>query len=438
MSNDPVLYEISAAKVTMLLKQPFYGSMIMNLDVVDASKWCRSFTTDGQKFYFNRDFLKSLERKEIVWALGHVVGHIIFDHIGRRNSRDPKIWGAATDYINNYILEKELVEIYKIAQRPRLDGVFFDEKYNDKDWTAEKVYEDLKNNSLDLSFTIDEHGDVCQADDGSGDVKVTVQGGPNGPPSFSKDDMEKLRDKIKKQVVTAAKVAGVGKTPAGVMRLIKEFMEPVIDWVSVLEAEIQSMVKDDFTFLLPSKRSFSIPKIKGFDSGLNSACIGSGIILPGHNFKKMIDIAFVIDASGSMSDEMVQDAVSELKGIVEVYEDFKITVWSFDTKVYNPKIFTPQNIDEITSYGLVGRGGTDFMVNWEFMMNPAQFGFEGFEEPIEADKLVFFTDGYDDTSRIPKDFIDTLWIVHGNDRFIEPFGRQIKYESREKRYSKRK
>ncbi|AXH72919.1 MAG: putative metallopeptidase domain [Caudoviricetes sp.] len=437
MSEDPILNEISGAKVTMLLKQPFYGSMIMNLDVVDASKWCRSFTTDGEKFYYNRDFMKSLERKEIVWVLGHVVGHIIFDHIGRRNGRDVNLWGASTDYINNYMLEKELVETYKIARRPLHDGVFYDDKYNDTDWTAEKIYNDLKDNSLTLNLTIDEHGDIVN-EEGSGEsVSVTIQGGPDGPPSFSKDDMEKLRDKIKQQVVVASKAAGTGKTPRGILLLIKEFMEPVIDWVSLLEAELQSLVVDDFTFLNISKRSFSIPKLKNFNSGLDSLGIGSGIVLPGHNFKKMIDIAFVIDASGSMTDDMVFDAMSELKGIVESYEDFKVTVWSFDTKVYNPKVFTPMNIDEILTYSLVGRGGTNFMINWEFMQNPKPFGFEGFEDPIEVDKLVFFTDGCDDVSRLPKDFVDTLWIITGKYKFVEPFGRVVKYEPRDKRYGKR-
>lgn len=435
--SDPILEEITRAKVTLFFKSVFWGAMAMNLDPVDASKWCRSFTTDGIKFYYNRDFMKSLQRKEVVWVICHTVGHIIYDHLGRRNGRDVNRWGAATDYINNYSIEKELVEKADIAQRPKLDGVFYHEKYDDVNWTAEKIYKDLEENSITIDMTIDAHGDISEGDGGSEgkSVQVTIQGGPDGPPSFTEDDMAKLRDKIRKQIMTAARAAGCGKVPAAIMRMIKEFMEPQIDWVSVLEAEIQSTVKDDFTFLIPSKRSWSIPKIKGFDNGLGTS-LGSGIILPGHNFKKTIDIAFVIDASGSMSDDMVTDGLSELKGIVELYADFRVMVWSVDTKIYNPKVFTPQNVDELLDYGLVGRGGTDFMENWKFMMNPEPYGYEDFKEPIEPDKLVFFTDGYDDTSNIPE-WCDTLWIIHGNDNFKEPFGRQVKYEDKETRQKRR-
>lgn len=437
MSNDdPIQKAISSAKVHLFMRQPFYGSIMMNLDSVDASKWCRSFTTDGAKFYYNRDFIKSLKRPELVWVLGHVVGHIVFNHLGRKGNRDANRWGAATDYLNNFVLEKELVEQYKIAQRPKMDGIFYDIRYND-DLTSDQIYEDLEKNSIEVEVGIDDHLDL--GDDQKGEkVKVTIQGGPDGPPSMTQDDLDLLRDKIRQQVMVAAKTAGAGKTPGAILRMIEEFTNPVMDWVTLLEMEIQSTVKDDFTFLNPSKRSWAIPPIKNkdgtiVDNGLAGTGIGSGIILPGHNFKNSIDIAFVIDASGSMSDEMVADALSELKGIVEMYEDFKVTVWSFDTDVYNPKIFTPQNIDEIYDYGLVGRGGTDFMVNWEFMKDPTGWNFEGFEDEIMPKKLVFFTDGYPCGDWGDEMWCDTLWIIHGNDQIVAPWGKTAYYQDEEKR-----
>lgn len=433
MSNDdPVEKAISSAKIHMFMRQPFYGSLIMNLDAVNASKWCRSFTTDGAKFYYNRDFIKSLSRPELVWVLGHVVGHIVFNHLGRRGGRDPNRWGAATDYLNNFMLEKELVEKYSIAERPKMDGIFYDMRYNDE-MTSEQIYEDLEKNSIEVEVTLDDHLDL--GDDKKGEkVKVTVQGGPDGPPSMTQDDLDNLKDKIQQQVMYAAKCAGAGKTPGAILRLIEEFTSPVMDWVTLLEMEIQSTIKDDFTFIRPSKRSWSIPKVKGENGreieGNFAGCgVGSGIILPGHNFKNTIDIAFCIDASGSMTDEMVADALSELKGIVEMYSDFKVTVWSFDTDVYNPKVFTPQNIGEIYDYGLVGRGGTDFMVNWEFMKNPSKWNFEGFSEEIMPKKLVFFTDGYPCGEWGDELWCDTLFIIHGNDKIVAPFGKTAYYQT---------
>lgn len=424
MADDPIQKAISSAKVHMFMRQPFYGSIIMNLDTVDASKWCRSFTTDGTKFYYNRDFIKSLKRTQLVWVLGHVVGHIVFNHLGRRGSRDPNRWGAATDYLNNFMLEKELVEKEKIAERPVMDGIFYDTRYSDE-MTSDQIYEDLEKNSVECELTLDDHVDLGDdSKDGKNKVKVTVQGGPDGPPQITQEDLDLLRDKIQQQVMVAAKCAGAGKTPGAILRLIEELTSPVMDWVTLLEMEIQSTIKDDFTFIRPSKRSWSVPKNKKDDLP---------IILPGHNFKNTIDIAFCIDASGSMSDDMVADALSELKGIVEMYSEFKVTVWSFDTNVYNPKIFTPQNIDEIYDYGLVGRGGTDFTVNWEFMKNPEKWGFDGFVDPIEPNKLVFFTDGYPCGDWGDEHWCDTLWIIHGNDKIVAPFGKTAYYQDQETR-----
>lgn len=433
MSNDPIEKLLSSAKITLFWKAPFYGAIIMNLDTVDASKWCRTFTTDGQKFYYNRDFIKKLKNKsQVIWCLAHVVGHIVFGHLGRRGSRDPNRWGAATDYLTNFMNEKELVEKAKIAERPEMDGIFYDERYNDE-MTSEQIYDDLEKNSKEFEMSIEDHQDIGGS--GSKKVKVTIQGGPDGPPQLSEDDLEKLREKIFSQVMTAAQVAGAGRTPAAVQRLIEQFTNPVIDWTTLLEMEIQSTIKDDFTFMNPSKRSWSIPKVNGDKNALP-------IIMPGHNFKKMIDIAFIIDASGSMSDEMVSDALSELKGIVEMYSDFRVVVWSFDTQIYNPKVFTPSNIEEIYDYGLVGRGGTDFEINWDFMKNPEKYGFEGFTDPIEPEKICFFTDGgccgdsgfgYGTDGWGDPNWASTLWIIHGSTTIKPPYGNVAYYQDYETR-----
>lgn len=442
MSSDPIEKLLSSAKITLFWKSPFYGSIIMNLDTIDASKWCRTFTTDGEKFYYNRDFIKNLKNKQqVIWVLAHCVGHIVFNHLGRRGNRDPNRWGAATDYLTNYMNEKELVEKANIAERPEMDGVFFDERYNDE-MTSEQIYEDLEKNSKEFEMSIEDHQDISGGGNGKKTVKVTIQGGPDGPPQFSEEDLEKLREKIFSQVMTAAQVAGAGRTPGAVQRLIEQFTNPVMDWTTLLEMEIQSTIKDDFTFMNPSKRSWSVPRLGGSDKKK-----ALPIIMPGHNFKKMIDIAFCIDASGSMTDDMVADALSELKGIVEMYADFRVVVWSFDTQVYNPKVFTPANIDEIYDYGLVGRGGTDFEINWQFMADPSKFGFEGFEEPIEPEKLVFFTDGYpcgDSGYGYGTDgwgdpnWCDVLWIIHGSTSIKPPYGNVAYYQDYETRTGQKK
>ena len=59
--------------------------------------------------------------------------------------------------------------------------------------------------------------------------------------------------------------------------------------------------------------------------------------------------------SGSISGDMIKEMLSEVKGIMETYTDFKIQLWCFDTGTYNYKTFTPQNIDELLAYEPNGR-----------------------------------------------------------------------------------
>lgn len=414
--SDPVVQAIVAARVSLLFNQPFFGNLATRMELVDASKWCKTAATDGRKLYYNREFIKSLTQDELLFLLGHEVLHCVYDHLGRKGSRDHQLWNMANDYIVNYTLKKE-----QLGDMPK--GGLYDDRYTDE-MTSEEVYRLLEQNSTKVQMTLDQHlemdgSDGDQDGDGNGGqtVTVTVMGDGNGPPKLTEEDKQKIRNEIKAAVINAAQAVGAGKVPAGVKRLIEEFTNPIMDWRTLLEMHIQSSIKDDYTFIRPSKRSWGI-------NGRRS------VILPGQNFKDSVDVAVCIDTSGSMTDEMLRDFLSETKGIMETFDDFKLTLWTFDTQVYNPKVFTQNNIDEIMEYNPQGGGGTMFECNWEFMRNPAAAGFgdvEGLGDSIEPKKFVMFTDGYPCSTWGEEDYCDTLFIIHGNTNIVAPFGMTAYY-----------
>jgi predicted metal-dependent peptidase len=418
--SDPVVQAIVGARVSLLFNQPFFGNLATRLELVDASKWCKTAATDGKKLYYNREFIKALTPEELLFLIGHEVLHCVYDHLGRKGSREHKLWNMANDYIVNYTLEKE-----KLGKMPK--GGLLDSKYTDE-MTSEEVYRLLEESQASFQMTLDEHlemdgsdGDGDSDGDGNGNqITVTVQGGPDGPPKLTEEDKQRIRNEIKAAVINAAQAVGAGKVPAGVKRLIEDFTNPIMDWRTLLEMHIQSSIKDDFTFNRPSKRSWSIDG-------------GASVILPGQNFKDTVDVAVCIDTSGSMTDEMLRDFLSETKGIMETFDDFKLTLWTFDTQVYNPAVFTPNNLDEIMHYDPKGGGGTMFECNWEFMRDPAGEGFgdvEGLGDAIEPKKLVMFTDGYPCGGWCPpgdEEYCDTLFIVHGNTSIVAPFGMTAYY-----------
>jgi hypothetical protein len=141
-------------------------------------------------------------------------------------------------------------------------------------------------------------------------------------------------------------------------------------------------------------------------------------VFPGTDFAETIDVSVAIDASGSMSDEMLKDILSEIKGIMQAFDDFKLAIWSFDTEVYGYKLFTPDNIDEIDAYEVEGGGGTMFECNWEYMK----------DNDIAPKLFVMFTDGYPGDGWGDENYADTLFVIHGSKTITAPFGITTYYD----------
>ena len=393
-----VLDKLITARVGLLLKHPFFGNMATRLQLIDGSDWCSTLATDGRNFYYNIGFVDKLTPREAEFGFAHEVLHNVFDHMGRRNEREPQLSNIAADYAVNQILKDE-----KIGDVPSKIKIFQDNKYRGKAY--EEIYDDLKDKVQyidinSLGELLDEHLDG--EGDGEGEGQDGDQEGKGkGRPKLSAEEKKKIRDEIKEAMVSAASAAGAGRVPAGIARLIKDFTEPKMDWRELLRMQIQSIIKSNFSFSRPNRKSMH-----------------SGAILPGMMNEETIDVCASIDMSGSITDVMAKDFLSEVKGIMDEYKDFKLKLWCFDTEVYNFKEFTGDNADDIMDYEPKGGGGTDFDVNYEFMK----------EEGIEPKKFIMFTDGYPCGSWGDEQYCDSLFIIHGTDSIIPPFGNYAYYK----------
>ena len=52
---------------------------------------------------------------------------------------------------------------------------------------------------------------------------------------------------------------------------------------------------------------------------------------------------------------------------MEEFKDYKIKLWTFDTKVYNEEDFNADDGKDLLDYEIFGGGGTDFDCNWKYM-----------------------------------------------------------------------
>jgi predicted metal-dependent peptidase len=384
------------ARVGMLLRASFFGNLATRLKLVNADEWCATAATDGRNFYYNTRFIKMLRPKEVEFLFGHEILHVIYDHFGRCGDRHPKLWNVAGDYCNNADLKKHRIGEF-ITSVPCL----YDAKY--EGMSAEEVYDDLYENAekIDIEDLINKMLDDHMEDDGDTESGTERDGNSKGRPRLTDEERAAIRDEIKEAMLSAAQTCDAGNLPAGVKRLIQNLTEHKLNWRELIMQQIQSTVKSDYTWMKSGR--------KGWDMDA---------VMPGMKTQEAIDIAVFIDLSGSISTEQGRDFLSEIKGIMETFEDYRIHVACFDTEVYNLHLFTSDNLDDISEYDLQGGGGTDFDAIFDFLK----------AEAIEPKKLIVFTDGYPCGSWGDPNYCDTTWVIHGDKNPDPPFGVWALYE----------
>ena len=97
------------ARIGLLLRHSFFGNLATRMQLINADEWCATAATDGKTFYYNSRFIMMLKPKEVEFLVAHEVLHVVYDHMGRRNHRDPQIWNIADDYAVNADLKRHKV-----------------------------------------------------------------------------------------------------------------------------------------------------------------------------------------------------------------------------------------------------------------------------------------------------------------------------------------
>ena len=389
--------KLVTARIGLLLRHSFFGNLATRMQLINADLWCSTAATDGLKFYYNSRFIMMLKPKEVEFLVGHEVLHVVYDHMGRRGNRDPEIWNIADDYAVNADLKR-----HKVGEFIKTVPCLYEQKYDGK--AAEEIYDDLMKNvqkiSIDdlLDQMIDDHMD----DEGDGDGDQEGEGNKQGKrPSMSPEERERVRQEVKQAIINAASSAEAGSLPLGVERLIKQHTNPVMPWRELIQTNLTSAIRTDYSWMRPSRRGWHMDAI-----------------MPGMNPGEEIDVVVAIDMSGSISNKQAQQFLGEVGGMMNSFDGYKVHVFCFDTETYNPKDFSSENMDLIEEYEPMGGGGTDFDCIFQYLKDNA----------IDPKRLIVFTDGYPFGSWGDADYCDTTWIIHGDKNPNPPFGTYAIYD----------
>lgn len=312
-----------------------------------AAEGLGTFAVDGAwRLYLDPARLVGGDRWDSPTAAGvllHEVGHLIRDHAGRADllpvPHHRLAWNLAGDAeINDDLLA---------AQVPLPEGVVTPAALGcDDGELAETYYAAL----LTQHNLPDDGGWGCGSGAGSpglpGELPDTVGAQGGGGEPVSRADADLVRRRVAQAVRDAANSSMRGTVPAGMHRWAQGVLAPpVIGWDRVLSAAIRRGIADragrvNYTYRRPSRRQ--MPRI----------------VRPAMRAPE-VGVSVVVDTSGSMSQDDLDAALSEVGGVLRasgVARD-RLRLISCDAVAA-----TSRRVRSVSAVELVGGGGTDMRV----------------------------------------------------------------------------
>lgn len=445
---------IVAVRTRLVMDMPFFGILSSRLNLIENNTWCRTLAVDGRNMYYNTEFImgvtdpdrieflkfmvtqalpnitdeqleeavssKGLTDRNLSAAICHEILHCAYNHMLRRGGRDPKLWNVAADYAINQLIvrDKRIGDIQETwLYDTRFDSMSAEEIYNillaERDENDDGDGDDGEGDGQGKGkgskggdgsghgSSMDQHLDP---DDEDEDGEDGDKGGKDGKPTINRGTMQEYMDEFQNAMTSAASAKG---TPDEIKRLVKEMNESKIDWREKLPRTLLALIKNDASFMHPSRRSWNL-----------------GVIMPGLKPDETIDICIALDTSGSIHDDMLRDFLSEVVAITNMYSQFKIKLLCFDHRIHSPETFSEHNVGDLLKYELAGGGGTDFEQVWDWMK----------KEEYQPELLLMFTDGMPCGGWGDADYCQSLFIIHTYD-VVPPFGDYVKYEYEPKQKS---
>jgi predicted metal-dependent peptidase len=403
--NDAVEDKLVAARTWLIIDKPFLGALVLRLPLVEASpKWCQTTATDARSFYYNRRYIEALSFEQTKFILAHEALHCALSHFARREHRDKRRWDLACDFaINPLLVADGLI--------PAPDALMLDAY---KDMTAEEIYPCIQENADEKPM--DQHlydqddrphgpgeqgggqggaGQSQDDDDGGGsqgEIDPQANGAPQ-PPPLSAPERESLHKQWQQRLASAAQQAiQAGKLGGSMARIVDHLLQPQLPWRMLLAHYMTRASRDDYSFAHPSRREGTA-------------------ILPGMR-SQHIDLIVVLDTSGSISDEEMQEFVSEVNAI-KGQVGARITLHACDDKLAQdgPWTFEPWEEVELPKQWH-GGGGTKFTPIFEWAEN----------QDRPPNLLLYFTDAKGEFPKREPAY-PVLWLVKGKEKV--PWGQRI-------------
>ena len=279
MMKDTEERRLTKAKISLMRNPKFaLWSGILMLGTTEVVEDMPTAATDGRNEYYGREFVKSINDKQLSFVVLHENLHKAFRHLfvwRKLYDQNPRLANMACDYVINLILtdtdpQHEVIEI------PTKDGkpfILLDEQY--RGMNTKQVYDLLKK---------DKGGEGGE------------EGGEGGDGGFDYHDWEKAKElsegdkeKLVKEIdraIRQGQIAAkrVGSGAGGLPRELGDLLEPQVDWREQLR---------DFAKSICSARDMSSWRRP------NRRYLAQGIVMPSMISERIGKIVLGVDTSGA-------------------------------------------------------------------------------------------------------------------------------------------
>lgn len=396
------------ARIKLQEISPFFSYLSLFLKFKEAPKmiderFTASINPKGVMYYYPK-WIERLSDKEIIGVLCHEIMHLALLHLIRGKKKENIKWNIATDLCINGMLLNNRFELPKGALLPEHDKwdiptqwIIYDlarnkskkdlSKLNTKlmkrienisQKTAEEIYNDLPDIPKEIIINFPEMtGWDKHLDDDE-----------------SKELSESEINEIENDWLNRVEEAYIdskqkGNIPLGIERYIDQLKKSQIDWKTLLQKYLLALIKNDYTWMKRSRKSYA-----------------TGIYLPDVGGEK-IEIIVGIDTSGSISQEELKEFITEIVGISKAYKDkLDIRIMCHDINVQTDLEIKNANVEKIKKIKIKGGGGTSHIP----LFNKIK------ERYKDSKILICFTDGYSNLNQINfKDYgFSKIFIISKN------------------------
>lgn len=326
---------LRAARLWIAANRPYYARALFACPVIPTAAPGISID-EHWRIYANGELLESLTVERAAAELAHAINHVLRDHAHRARSTGvtaatSHVWNAAACCeINDDLFEDDLIDDDETGDW------LFAEMFGMHDYLpAERYYRDLLDGAVPVELSSEcgsgSHGhpaphEESEAADALGEFDQTL-----------------LKHSVASAITDHRKLHGPGSVPHGLARWAEQTLHPKVNWRQQLAAALRTSAHHktgaaDYTWQRPSRRQ------QPQDPVLRPAMT-----------RPVPSITTVVDTSGSMSDDELDRALTEIGAIIAaVVPGDSVRVLSVDTEVH-----TDQRIHNTTQIELQGAGGTD-------------------------------------------------------------------------------